>query len=113
MIAQHKLSRNLFGVHLGSKTTRSALTLGAVDTTKYTGELTELQVATSTYWDLTSSGYFVGDAVSAVPFGRARVTLMLSFQPAYRVQVRAAIDTGSSVSYLPSAGAAAGEWSAL
>lgn len=64
LMTANRLTKNIFGVHLnrGSQL-GSSLTLGAIDTTKYTGALTEFAVETQTYWDIRASGYYVGDKV--------------------------------------------------
>ena len=65
LVAQHKLSQNVFGIRLASETSpSSSLTLGGVDSTKFTGELIELPVITKTYWDLRLRGYSVDGKAS-------------------------------------------------
>lgn len=64
-MTSNRLTKNIFGVYLKSGSQLgSSLTLGAIDSTKYTGALTEFAVETQTYWDIRASGYYVGDKVS-------------------------------------------------
>lgn len=94
LIARHELSESKFGLYLSDS--GSSLTLGGVDSTKFTGSLVSFPVMTSTYWDIALQTIQVGS-----------VSVWRSIFGSHKTGLRTAIDSGTSFSYLPMDAAAA------
>ncbi|KAH9062437.1 aspartic peptidase domain-containing protein [Lactarius vividus] len=89
LIAQRKLAAPLFSVHLSRhEESGSSVCFGCVDSSRTTGPVTWLPVVSRSYWTVSMDGLWVNGA-------RAPAKLT------------AAIDTGTSLIYVPSALAAA------
>lgn len=94
LIASHKLSESKFGLALSAS--GSSLTLGGVDSTKFTGSLISYPVMTNTYWDISLQIIKVGPTFAwRSIFGTKKTGL------------RTAIDSGASYSYMPMSAATA------
>lgn len=83
LMSAGKLASPSFGFFLGrNKPTGSELTIGGVDSTKYTGSITYTPVTSKTYWQTHSDGIAVNGAIVTAGFDSA-------------------IDTGTTLIYVP------------
>ncbi|KAF7428327.1 hypothetical protein PC9H_007548 [Pleurotus ostreatus] len=84
LIMQKAVAAPLFSVHLGRRNpSGSEVCFGCVDQSKTTGSITWIPVTSRTYWTVAMSGFAVGEKTTEVE------------------DVVAAIDTGTTLIYLP------------
>ncbi|KAF4598292.1 hypothetical protein EYR38_006688 [Pleurotus pulmonarius] len=84
LIMQKSVAAPLFSVHLArQQATGSEVCFGCVDQSKTTGSITWVPVTSRTYWTIAMSGFAVGEKTTEVE------------------DVVAAIDTGTTLIYLP------------
>ncbi|KAL8291482.1 hypothetical protein RQP46_002460 [Phenoliferia psychrophenolica] len=85
MVAAKKLASNLFTFYLSRKTvTGSVLSIGAIDEAHYSGNITYTPVVSETYWLVQSGAPTSNGVVVGTPY-------------------KAAIDTGTTLLYVPTA----------
>ncbi|GAA5874077.1 hypothetical protein JCM1840_006135 [Sporobolomyces johnsonii] len=90
LMAAKMLTNNLFGLYLSRGTVSgSELTLGAVDSNRYTGIVTQVPVVSETHWTVLTEHFLVSTKAVAAD------------------EVYTAIDSGSTVSFMPTADVAA------
>lgn len=89
LIAAGNLDSNLFAFYLTrGEASGAELSIGATDSSHYTGDITYTAVTSQTYWEVSSSGVVVGGSTVGGSFP-------------------AAIDTGTTLIYVPTAVATA------
>ncbi|KAH9033129.1 acid protease [Lactarius hengduanensis] len=100
LIARRKLAAPLFSVHLSRhEESGSSVCFGCVDSSRTTGPVTWLPVVSRSYWTVSMDGLWANGA-------RAPAKLTACISPLWS-GVSQAIDTGTSLIYVPSALAAA------
>lgn len=83
LVAAGLLEQNLFSFYLArNMTVGSTLSIGAVDPDHYTGDIVYTPVTSQTYWQVQSNSPVVNGVAVSTPYG-------------------AAIDTGTTLLYLP------------
>ncbi|GAA5931601.1 hypothetical protein JCM1841_004724 [Sporobolomyces salmonicolor] len=90
LMAAKTLTNNLFGLYLSRGTVSgSELTLGAADSNRYTGIITQVPVVSESHWTLLTEHFLVGNKAVAAD------------------EVLTVIDSGTTLSYMPTADVAA------